>query len=285
MIRAPIAWVLNLDAELELEMGTRHTPSASLVRAMDAARRELRAMLPPGDVVLDIDPDACARGLEGRCFCPTPAALQRLERAAARVPDAPSPNILKRVNERGFAYSIHHLEGSSRCTSEDEVVAAIARPGRWLLKRGLGTAGRGQRRIDAGAATPSDVAWIRASLRRGALYVEPRVEIALEVALHGWLAKDGTCERGIPCVQVVKNGAWRGSRPADPGELREHELSELHAAFDRTCSALREARYFGPFGIDAFRYATAEGETGFQPLSEINARYTMAWGVGMAGWR
>lgn len=283
MSEGPAAWVLNLDAELELEAGAAHTASRSLSRAMDVARAQLRAMLPAGDVVLDLDPDERARGLAGRCFCPTPSALDRLARAGARLPAAPAPEILARVNERGFAFALHHLEGSARCTDEDAVLRAVARPGRWLLKRGLGFAGRGQRRIDAGKASEADRAWVRASLRRGALYVEPRVDVALEVALHGGLAKDGACARGEPTVQRTRDGAWIGSRRAEPGELREDEHAALGRHFERVRVALHEAGYFGPFGVDAFRYR-AGGHERFQPLSEINARYTMAWGAGMGGW-
>src|SRR5690606_9761133 len=117
----------------------------------------------------------------------------------------------------------------------------------------------------------------------GALYVEPRVAITLEVSLHGLLAEDGSCARGEPTVQEVSSGAWRRSSRATPGELRDHERAALFSRFDDAARALHDAGYFGPFGIDAFRYE-AGGEERFQPLSEINARYTMAWGTGMGSW-
>lgn len=277
------AWVLNLDAELELEAGARYTPSASMRKAMSAARHRLRALLPLDDVVLDLDPETSARGRTGRCFCPTASALRRLERAGARVPDTPSMEVLARVNERGFALALGGLEGALRCADEAAVMRALEREGRWLLKRGLAFAGRGQRRIDAGAITNADRAWIRASLRKGALYVEPRVAITLEVGLHGLLAEDGSCERGEPTIQEVSAGAWVRSWRAAPGELRDAERVALLRSFDDAARALHDAGYFGPFGIDAFRYR-ADGEDRFQPLSEINARYTMAWGTGMGRW-
>lgn len=282
MTRAPRAWVLNLDADLELE-NPRHTPSRSLERTMSAAKDRLATMLPAGDVVLDSAPDERARGLVGRCFCPTPSALRRLERAGALVPDAPPPDVLARVNERGFAFALHHLEGAARCTDERSVERALARPGRWLLKRAFGFAGRGQRKVDAGNVTESDRAWIRASLRRGALYVEPRVEIELEIALHGELEQGGSCERGVPTVQLTQSGAWVSSRRAEPEELADDERLKLDRTFARVVDALREAGYFGPFGIDAFRYRDERG-THLQPLSDLNARYTMAWGTGMGRW-
>ena len=39
--------------------------------------------------------------------------------------------------------------------------------------------------------------------------------------------------------------------------------------------------YFGPFGIDGFRYRDTDGHLRFNPRSEINARYSMGWAVGM----
>jgi len=50
---------------------------------------------------------------------------------------------------------------------------------------------------------------------------------------------------------------------------------------ERTAVALRDARYFGPFGIDGFRYVL-ERRQGFCALSEINARYTMGFVTGFA---
>lgn len=280
-MRGRLAWVLNLDAELELE-GV--TPPARMRDALSSARERLASMLPEGDIVLDRDDDDAARGLEGRAWCPTRSALARLERAGARAPDAPRMRVLRTVNERGLAFEIAHLPGALRCATEDDVLAALARPGRWLLKRGLSFAGRGQRKIDGGATNEHDRAWIRASLRRGALYVEPRVSIELEVALHGLLAKGGALERGAPTVQIVEDGAWRESRRAAPGELTEDELAMLDARFDDAARALASAGYFGPFGIDAFRHRSADG-AGFHALGELNARYTMAWGTGMGGFR
>jgi hypothetical protein len=42
---------------------------------------------------------------------------------------------------------------------------------------------------------------------------------------------------------------------------------------------LVRAGYFGPFGIDGYRY-TLGSTTGFCPLGEINARYTLGFSTG-----
>ncbi len=44
--------------------------------------------------------------------------------------------------------------------------------------------------------------------------------------------------------------------------------------------ALSRAGYFGPFGVDAYRYRDREQQLRLQPRSEINARYTMGFAVG-----
>ncbi len=275
------AWVLNLDAELELE--GRAAP-ARVRAAVEDARATLAELLPPGDVVLDRDPESAARGLMGRAWCPTPSALARLARAGARVPDAPPLDVLRRVNERGFAFELFHLPGARRCEREDEVRAALARPGRWRLSRGLAFAGRGHRMVDGGEASEADLAFARKALRAGALYIQPRVDIVLEAALHGLLARSGALELGRPTIQIVEGGAWRRSRPALPGELREEERATLAEQAKRAADELHRDGYFGPFGVDAFRYR-ADAEERFCPLSELNARYTMAWGAGMGGFR
>lgn len=283
MTREPLAWVLNLDAEHELELGGGYTPSLATRRALADAVARFAAQLPATDVVLGRDPDARAHGLSGRCYCPTPSALRRLERAGAIVSAVPNIDIVRTVNERAFGYALGHLEGARRCTDEHEVDDVLAHGGRWLLKRGLGFAGRGQRPID-GAPSDADRAWIRASLRRGALYVEPRVVIEVEVAIHGLVEPDGTFELGRPTLQDVRGGAWRGSRLAGDEELDAFEREALHASGERAATALARASYFGPFGVDAFRYRI-DASVRFHAFSELNARYTMAWATGMGGLR
>lgn len=267
-----VAWVLNLGAELELD---RRTPSEALRRHADRWRRSMR--MPTGDVVLDIDEDARAEGLEGRCWCPTPRALARLRLAGARVPDAPPVDVLRRVNERGFAHSLCALPDAVRCCDAPCTRAAVSRRGRWLMVRALSFAGRGQRRVDSGRLGESDEAWLRGVLTQGPVYVLPRVDIELEVSLHGLLG-DSLRTGKVVVSGIDRHGQWQRTR-LEVGELRDIERRALHETFDRVADALRGAGYFGPFGIDAFRY-----DGGFHPLSDINARYTMGWSLGMGGW-
>ncbi len=100
--------------------------------------------------------------------------------------------------------------------------------------------------------------------------------------MHGFLAASGELAIGAPTVQRTDaTGAWRASLPAAPGDLSADEERDLFTAMESTAAALREAGYFGPFGIDAFRYRDESSATRWNPRGEINARYSMGWAVGM----
>jgi hypothetical protein len=153
----------------------------------------------------------------------------------------------------------------------------------WVLKRPLGYAGRGQRKVPADARSPADDRWIEASLRAGGLQVEPWVQRELDVGLHGFLDRAGVLERGRPTVQDIDaQGTWRATRLAAPDVLLQPELDALNATLEQTGRALFEAGYVGPFGVDAFRWRAPDGSRQFQPRSELNARYSMGWAIGFA---
>lgn len=266
------AWVLNLDADQELALGPAHTPSKSLQRQLRTHAEALASTLPAGDVWVD---QGDASGLPGRCWCPTPRALARLESAGAIPPDAPSFEVLRRVNGRSFAHGLHPLDGEHRFTEEAEALTLLER-GSWIVHREHTFAGRGHRFIE-GPPSDAERAWIAKGLALGPLLVAPRLELQLEVALHGFVRAQGI-ERGVVTVQRTGGIQWRQSVRA-PEALSAGEQRALHQTFDHVAAALRKAGYSGPFGIDAFRHGS-----GFHPLSEINARYSMGYAVGMGGW-
>src|SRR6185503_20816049 len=123
LVSAPRVWVLNLDAEHELEAGPRFQPTQAL-RAIVARerRRLLGSLVAPGDIVLSdaVPSDAVPSDAvpsddsgddgpghapedqhghgyvpEGLAWSPTPRALARLAAAGARVPAAPALEVLR----------------------------------------------------------------------------------------------------------------------------------------------------------------------------------------------
>jgi hypothetical protein len=102
------AWVLNLDADVELAHRTRYEPSRRVRDAIRAHAERLAAvLLLPGDVLVDdVSTPLSARGLPGVAFCPTPRAVSLLRRAGAEPEPHPSVDVLRAVNSRAFASSL-----------------------------------------------------------------------------------------------------------------------------------------------------------------------------------
>jgi hypothetical protein len=272
-------WLLNLDAELELA-GVDTPPRA--VRAAQARFAPVaRALLAPGDVEWRADgPRDQGAGRTARAWCPTPRAHALLAAAGADTAELCAPDVVRAVLGRGFAERLRR-DGERgafvRGARELEELLAGAPAGEaWLAKRELSLAGRGRRRLRAGALTGADRDWIAVALARGGLQLEPWFEIEREYALHGELARDGALAVGRICRQRCDAaGSWLASEPAGTGELAPHERRALEDALGRAARALHAVGYHGPFGIDAFRHAR-----GFRALSELNARHSMGWAVG-----
>ncbi len=286
------AWVLNLDAEHELEGGRRYAPTRRLRALVERERERLiGALVAPGDIVLDRDPDAeeLARGRVGLAWSPTPRALARLAAAGARVAAAPEVEVLRRVNARPFAAALRApLAGASFAkhvaATLEEALERLARPAPdgWLVRRAFGAAGRGRRRIAAGRPSAAELAWLRASLRRGPLTLEPWVRVTREMTRSAWVDAAGRLEIAPPCFQTTTaEGAWTATAPSARGEVDRADDAVLQRTVETVGRALHAAGYAGPFGIDAYRHRLGDREV-LNPLSEINARFTMDWTTGLA---
>jgi hypothetical protein len=294
-----LAWVLNLDADLELAARHGYTPKRSVREAMAPWSALLAtSLLGPGDVVVDeSSAPLCASGLPGRAFCPTPRAIAVLERAGAVPEPHPSIDVLRRVNSRQFATSLGPtLPGAVFVTDVDSARAVLAGApplgDAWRVKRNYGMTGRGQRVVAARAASAAsaqlseaDLAFVRVGLDEGGVQIEPNVVVVAEYAIHGMLAQDGSFALGRLVRQHCDvRGAWISTEPMVTRTADEEAIhGELVAEGARVAAALASAKYFGPFGIDAYSYRAAGDAVALQPRSEINARYSMGFAVGFAG--
>ena len=89
------AWVLNLDAELELAASHAYRATRAVAEFVAANRETARALLAPGDVVVDAgDRPLNGRDRVGRAWCPTPNALEILEAAGATPEPSPPLDVL-----------------------------------------------------------------------------------------------------------------------------------------------------------------------------------------------
>jgi hypothetical protein len=300
-------WVLNFDADDELAHPDHYRPNQRVLGRFAALALRVGRLVPDGDVILrewetttDLEgPAFGARRLEGRAFCPTPRALALLTRAGANVPASPSLEVLRRVNHRAFCAELGQtlpLARFVRSPSELETTLA-AYQGPWLLKRAFGYAGKGQLRLPTNRLDARASAFVRASLteeqppcaegvRPSGLQLEPWVVRRLDVALHGWVSPEGELTVGEPTRAVVDpHGVWQRTERLSEGELTVEDRAALAYEAERVANALRAAGYFGPFGIDAFRYVDLDGTIRFNPRCEINARYSMGWAEGMGDLR
>jgi len=276
-------WILNLDAELELARGRPgYVPQRKLLAQLAEHGKSSRALLGPDDVLLEPGMDVgAAKGVVGRAWCPTPMALASLRRYGVEPEPHPDATVLRRVNHRSFAHELGGgLPDQSYVRTREELLARVGDYTRlWLLKRPLGFAGRGQLRI-IGPLTEKQMTWVDASLKRDGLLLEPLVEPTFEVSLHGFIWRDQRHELGRICAQdISERGAFRGARLAAAGELTTDEQATLTDRAEAVARALAHAGYFGPFGIDGYRY-TLDGATAFCALGEINARYTLSFATG-----
>lgn len=276
------AWVLNLDAEVELSrLKFAYVPRTKLLEQLAAYGRGSRALLGSEDVLVEPGAPALPAGFVGRAWCPTPQALSRLSTACVEAEPHPQASVLRRVNHRLFAHEVGGGLPEQRYFTERAPLEALLRRAErpWLLKRPLAFAGRGQMRF-YGPISDKQWSWLDVSLAQDGLIVEPLVTPTLEVSLHGFLWQSGRFELGRICVQEVsERGVFRGVRLALAGELSSIEGVSLFDQAERVAGSLQDAGYFGPFGIDAYRYRLGD-LVEFCTLSEINARYTMGFAIG-----
>lgn len=290
---SPQVWILNFEAEFEFAQGAKFNADGPLGKRLDALRtRQAHRLLRPGDRLLSMDAAGGAAaiskgefaGYEGRAWCATPRALEALRRAGARVPAAPRFEVLQGVNDRAFNAALGQtLPGACFSTDLQEIEVRLSQAspsGNWLCKRSFGVSGRGQRRVRPGEVGQAERAWLEASLRLGGLQIEPLVHIEVEFSSHGVLSQEGECELGEPCVMACDEyGAWVETREAGDGEITSQEREALGAEASRAADALTRAGYFGPFGVDGFRWVDGNGNRRLQARSEINGRHTLGWRV------
>jgi hypothetical protein len=275
-------WILNLDAELELARGRPgYVAQRKLIAQLAEHGQSSRALLGPGDVLLTDAPAGASLPRRGRAWCPTPLALANLRERGVTPEPHPDAAVLRRVNHRKFAHQLGGgLPGQAYLETRAELELVLADyERRWLLKRPLSFAGRGQLRA-LGPLTEKQWTWVEASLARDGLLVEPLIQPLLEVSLHGFVWRDGRWELGRVCTQEISpRGAFRSVRLTEPSELTTLERDALSERGAAVAEALAHAGYFGPFGIDAYRYTDGESSA-FCALGEINARYTLGFATG-----
>lgn len=277
-----VAWLLNLDADMELAAPERHRASPELAARIRALIPQMGMLLRPDDIILDVSM-APPPHVPALAFCPTPSAQRKLK-ALGLVPFVDVPlTLLRKVNDRAFSAELGQtLPHAAFVRDMEGLERAIRAPSPYrvfVLKRAFGFAGRERREARDGELDASTRGFATRSFARGeGLQVEPWLERRGDFARHGWVTRKKTLLLGPTVLQRCDaRGRWLGSEEAPPDALRRDEADHLEGELVRTGQALAQLGYVGPFGIDAFRYLDASGTLCFQPRSEINARFTMGF--------
>jgi hypothetical protein len=276
-----IAWLLNLDADRELQDPAQYRPAMPSSTPPDLIA-QIADLVAPDDLVLSDASGVEPERWKVQAFCPTPHALARIARSGFVAPAAPSLDVLRRVNDRAFCAE---LGQSLPCATFARDMPALERhlghpspTGTYVIKRAFSFAGREQRRVQDGALDSSTRGFCRRSFARGeGVQVEPWVERLADYSRHAYLRRTGELSLGATREQRCDPmGRFLGVS-TETAHATEAEAEMLAFELTRTAAALHAAGYFGPFGIDGFRYRLPDGSVAFNPRCEINARFTMGY--------
>ena len=276
-----LAWLLNFDADLELQDPARYLKTQR--PPFDAAALTLRFtdLVADHDIVLSNQLRELPPDLTVLAFSPTPSALARITALGLEPPTAPAAAVLRRVNDRAFCAELGHGLPNS-CFARDMVALerhlASAGTGSSVIKRAFSFAGREQRRVQQGVLDDSTRGFCARSFARGeGVQVEPWLERIADFSRHGYITRAGALLVGpVREQRCDAMGRFEGVMTTAPSATEEDEQALL-ASVQSTGAALKQAGYFGPFGIDAFRYRTPDGGLALNPRCEINARFTMGY--------
>lgn len=277
------AWVLNLEADDQRARGRGWTPSKALCALIDARAQQLAlTLVQPGDVVLARDDDrVLGDGYVGAAWSVTDRAIAQWKRARVRIAATPSPALVDRVSSRAFAQRLTPCEPREVEVRRSTLEATALPEGPARVSSEHTCAGRGHFASENAEQTRSILERLLVVHERA--YVAARVEVLDDFALHGWISRDRTVTLGAPTEQRVdrRTGAWIETISAEAERLSMSEREALCSVAREAGAALADEGYFGPFGIDAFRYRDRDGRPRFCARCEVNARYTMGWAIGM----
>ena len=186
--------------------------------------------------------------------------------------------LAKTVNDRRLALELARahevaLPGAKVIGRVDEIDIA----GPWVTKAPWTAAGR-DRCHGEGAPTAEQRTRIGRLLETfGALVLEPWCERIVDIGVCATVAADSLVVAQPPHGLVTdKRGGFVGIDLAPP-PLEGEERAQLHLMVAAAGAALCDHGYVGPFAIDAFAYRDRDGARRFQPLCEINARFSVGW--------
>lgn len=203
-------------------------------------------------------------------------------------PAPPEQICVHRVNSREFL-ALHDrvwlMDGGWQqqpfglfCRTPTEWAVAIRRlssgESRWCAKPQYSHAGRNRLLGSGTSLNDQQRGWRNRQLQAGGVYVEPWCRIEQEWSLHFDVTVGGDV-RLIGATELINDemGRYAGNLVCSPEELQlPDEVLTGGRELARECG---RAGYWGPLGLDGFRFRDANGNAGIRICNDINARYSM----------
>ena len=167
--------------------------------------------------------------------------------------------------------ALHLEDGGARAAPDEEwiVKSRFSAAGRWRFR------GRGRFPLEK-----RDTATVEHLFERfGQLVFEPWMARSDDFGCTAVLTADALCIAGFHRQEVDGQGRFRGleftTGSSSTPWFTSREARALQGVVEVVGMQLRKLGYVGPFGVDAWRFQDANGNIGFEPLGECNARMTM----------
>lgn len=197
----------------------------------------------------------------------------------------PPLRIVRQINSRRFRFELEtefgvSLPGAAIIDSVEFLQRLVAEygdaPFGWILKSNYGMAGRESVRGRGPVLSESLLRWAQKQIAQvGCVVLEPVLDSLAEAGVQIEIPAHGAPRLiGVTPLLVDRSGTYRGSRFGWP----DADVVPWQPAIDvalRVAGRVQQLGYFGPLGIDAMSFRTAEGERRLRPLQDLNARFTM----------
>ncbi len=193
---------------------------------------------------------------------------------------APLQQAIWRVNSRVYSVELERtlnceLQGTCVLSSMSDVDTWSEHAGEtsWVLKTDLSQSGSGQIR---GSVNPQILRWLQNNIKRGeSIIAEPLLTKFVEVGCQWDISISGEVHF-VGAAELLSNerGGYLGSQTGT-NEARNPALDQILTVQREAVEQIAREGYFGPVGIDAMVYVSADGTLKSRPLQDINARWTM----------
>ena len=146
---------------------------------------------------------------------------------------------------------------------------------RWVTKAQLSHAGRNRLLGSGIELNDQQNGWLKKHFAQpGGVYLEPWVPVVDECGLQFEITQQQIRFVGVAQLMNDKVGRYSGSLIAADERLQQSWTAAIEHGYT-VCRSALAAGYWGPLGIDAFRFVLPNGDIATRLCNDINGRFTM----------